>query len=185
MTDLVEIKALPSFYRGVKFRSRLEARWAALFDHYEIVWGYEPEGFETPSGRYLPDFYLPELESYVEVKPEPFAFDYRAIKSVVDQTKRQFLILDYPAVTCRAYSFMFPDDLGRGEFVARWGDMAWCMSEKYLGHDPHDGKQRWFWDNLIFENRGASMPCPHCAGGHEPEHFNRIRSMRFENGHAV
>jgi len=55
----------------VNFRSRLEARWAVFFDALGEEWQYEVEGFELPSGRYLPDFYLPKRKTYVEVKPGP------------------------------------------------------------------------------------------------------------------
>lgn len=68
------IKAIETVYKGYRFRSRLEARWAVFFDALGIAWDYEPEGFELPSGgRYLPDFLLrdngihPDL--WVEVKP--------------------------------------------------------------------------------------------------------------------
>lgn len=36
------IKAHPTEYDGVKFRSRLEARWAAFFDLVGWEWEYEP-----------------------------------------------------------------------------------------------------------------------------------------------
>lgn len=53
------IKAIETSYRGYKFRSRLEARWAVFFDALGIKWDYEPEGFELPGGvRYLPDFFF-------------------------------------------------------------------------------------------------------------------------------
>jgi hypothetical protein len=67
-----QIKALPSFYAGVKFRSRLEARWARYFDLIGINWQYEPEGYELPSGNYCPDF-LCEYDGwtyFIEVKPD-------------------------------------------------------------------------------------------------------------------
>lgn len=51
------IKPIETRYKGYRFRSRLEARWAVFFDTAGIKWEYEPEGFELPSGRkYLPDF---------------------------------------------------------------------------------------------------------------------------------
>lgn len=53
------IKAIETRYKGYHFRSRLEARWAVFFDALGIEWQYEPEGFELPSGKYLPDFFLP------------------------------------------------------------------------------------------------------------------------------
>lgn len=41
---------------GCLFRSRLEARCAVFLEAMGLRWDYEPEGFELPSGRYLPDF---------------------------------------------------------------------------------------------------------------------------------
>jgi hypothetical protein len=37
-----DIKAHPTNYHGVTFRSRLEARWAAFFDFIGWSWEYEP-----------------------------------------------------------------------------------------------------------------------------------------------
>ena len=68
-----EIRPIETVYRDVRFRSRLEARWALFFDKLHIKWEYEPEGFELPRGmRYLPDFWLPSFDGgvYAEVKPE-------------------------------------------------------------------------------------------------------------------
>ena len=54
---MAEIKPIETFYKGYRFRSRLEARWAVFFDSLGIEWEYEPEGFQLPSGAcYLPDF---------------------------------------------------------------------------------------------------------------------------------
>lgn len=65
-----KLKAIETHYKGYKFRSRLEARWAVFFDSYGIDYEYEIEGFELENGlRYLPDFYIPSLGVYVEVKP--------------------------------------------------------------------------------------------------------------------
>lgn len=59
-------------YRGRLFRSRLEAKWAVVFETLSIPWIYEPEGFQLPSGPYLPDFRLPRQKIWVEVKPGNF-----------------------------------------------------------------------------------------------------------------
>ena len=64
------IVALPTYYGGVKFRSGLEARWAMYFDLINVEWRYEDEGYELPSGRYLPDFWLPVAGMHAEVKPD-------------------------------------------------------------------------------------------------------------------
>lgn len=72
------LKAIETIYRGYRFRSRLEARWAVFFDECGVKWGYEVEGFQLPSGWYLPDFYLPEANCFVEIKPsEPDARTYQ------------------------------------------------------------------------------------------------------------
>ena len=66
------MKAIETRYNGYRFRSRLEARWAIVFDVLGIRYEYEPEGFELEAGPYLPDFRLPDLKCWVEVKgPEP------------------------------------------------------------------------------------------------------------------
>lgn len=66
------IKAIETSYRGYRFRSRLEARWAVFFDVLDTHWEYEPEGFVLSDGScYLPDFWLPNVRrgSWAEVKP--------------------------------------------------------------------------------------------------------------------
>jgi hypothetical protein len=82
----VSAKAIPTHYAGCHFRSRLEARWAVFFDSLGIAWQYEPQGFlvtaptwgdERPDERpYLPDFRLPDLDVWVEVKGDPKGADW-------------------------------------------------------------------------------------------------------------
>lgn len=63
---------IPTKYKGYTFRSRLEARWAVYFDLIGITWDYEPEGYVLRNGIwYLPDFYLHQLDTFVEIKPFP------------------------------------------------------------------------------------------------------------------
>jgi hypothetical protein len=53
------LKPIETQYKGYRFRSRLEARWAVFFDALGIEWEYEPEGFDLGDGLYyLPDFRL-------------------------------------------------------------------------------------------------------------------------------
>jgi len=57
--------AIPTFYGGVQFRSRLEARYACFFDLLGWVWDYEP----IDLNGYIPDFILRfERPLLVEVK---------------------------------------------------------------------------------------------------------------------
>ena len=64
---MLPIKAIPTRYAGVNFRSRLEARWAAFFDLNGFNWEYEPCDFDG----WCPDFKLdtPIGPVFAEVKP--------------------------------------------------------------------------------------------------------------------
>lgn len=82
------IKAIETEYKGYRFRSRLEARWAVFFDACRVRWEYEPEGFMLPNGKYyLPDFLLHNVEGraagdlYVEVKGKMTEADAEKIYS--------------------------------------------------------------------------------------------------------
>ena len=68
----MELKYQPiqTLYNGLLFRCRLEARWAVFFDALAISYQYGPEGYQLPSGWYLPDFYLPTQKYWIEIKGE-------------------------------------------------------------------------------------------------------------------
>jgi hypothetical protein len=63
-----ERNAIETRYAGCRFRSRLEARWAVFFDKLGIGWEYEPQGYRVGGTPYLPDFWLPKMRQWVEVK---------------------------------------------------------------------------------------------------------------------
>lgn len=64
------LKPIQTRYKGHHFRSRLEARWAVALDELGVRWMYEHEGFDLGQfGYYLPDFWLPDLNTFLEVKP--------------------------------------------------------------------------------------------------------------------
>lgn len=70
MSGAVSIPAIETAYRGLRFRSRLEATWAAFFDRLGWYWSYEP--FERDG--WIPDFALSSgygvcRPILVEVKP--------------------------------------------------------------------------------------------------------------------
>jgi hypothetical protein len=70
------IKAIETEYQGCRFRSRLEARWAVFFDSLGVEWQYELEGFKLEDGTwYLPDFYLPRQQRWLEIKPNTGSLD--------------------------------------------------------------------------------------------------------------
>ena len=66
-----EIRAIETQYNGYLFRSRLEARWAIFFSAVGLDYEYEMESFEMGDVRYLPDFYIPSLDRWFEIKGQP------------------------------------------------------------------------------------------------------------------
>lgn len=83
----MNIKPIETIYKGYRFRSRLEARWAVFFDALGIEWKYENEGYDLGElGWYLPDFEI-ETESFgkwfVEIKGDK--------NDIVGIKKAQFL----------------------------------------------------------------------------------------------
>jgi hypothetical protein len=64
-----KLKAIETRYRGYRFRSRLEARWAVFMDALGVRWEFEPEGYNLDGEWYLPDFWLPDLRAFLEIKP--------------------------------------------------------------------------------------------------------------------
>ena len=64
----MKLTPLETIYNGYRFRSRLEARWAIFFDALGIDYEYEKEGYDLQGTWYLPDFWLPERNHWLEVK---------------------------------------------------------------------------------------------------------------------
>lgn len=64
------ISPIETSYKGNLFRSRLEARWAVFFDTLGFKYVYEPEGYDLSGVWYLPDFWIPDWHTFVEIKPE-------------------------------------------------------------------------------------------------------------------
>ncbi|MGZ4881509.1 MAG: hypothetical protein ACXV7G_10670 [Halobacteriota archaeon] len=64
-------RAMQTVFHGIRYKSRAEARWAVFFWTLGIPYEYEPEGFVLGEEKftYLPDFYLPEQDCFIEVKP--------------------------------------------------------------------------------------------------------------------
>ena len=64
-----QLKPIETTYSGVLYRSRSEARWAVFMDSLQLEHRYEFEGYDLGDDlRYLPDFLVPSLDFWVEVK---------------------------------------------------------------------------------------------------------------------
>lgn len=101
--------SIPTWYNGVLYRSRTEARYAVMFDQLQIKFEYETQGFEVKGIKYLPDFLaFPALGMlWVEIKgsweqdPRGIA-RWRNFSPWRPQPSRGALIIGIPALDNRA-----------------------------------------------------------------------------------
>jgi len=70
----IPLEPLPAAPAAARFANESESEFAKVLDFYGIPWAYEPETFPVewwPDGRvkssFSPDFYLPELDTYLEL----------------------------------------------------------------------------------------------------------------------
>ena len=87
------IKPIKTRYKGILFRSKLEARWAFFFDQLKFSWKYETRAYKLPTlGWYLPDFTLSNI--FVEVKPTyPLMIEINKMRALCRGTTRSGCIL--------------------------------------------------------------------------------------------
>jgi hypothetical protein len=57
-----------SYYKNIWMRSSWEAAYAKYLTKNHIKWQYESKTFDLGNMTYTPDFYLPETDTYVEIK---------------------------------------------------------------------------------------------------------------------
>lgn len=93
------IPAIETTYRGVTFRSRLEAKWAAFFDLLGWPWQYEPLDLKG----YIPDFILtlPHAPVLVEVKPALYLRDLFQYEEKIERSgwdKESLLVGTQPLI---------------------------------------------------------------------------------------
>jgi hypothetical protein len=180
--SMQKIKAIETAYNGYRFRSRLEARYAVLFDTVGLKYEYEKEGFELDEGRYLPDFWLPENKIWLEIKGiPPSDLEVKKSISLCRETKRDVAIAvgDLEAESTHYlynYHWLHPQDLE----LFKTDPKTHCGGEDIL--------------NKIIE-KGYYILCPHvftwqllAAIGLNPEHragmLQIMRSARFEHGES-
>ena len=88
------LKAIETVYNGYRFRSRLEARWAVFFDALGVKYEYEKEGYDLDGTWYLPDFRLPELERWIEIKGQyPTKEEINKMLALASASKSDGIIL--------------------------------------------------------------------------------------------
>lgn len=181
------LRAITTRYKGYAFRSRLEARWAVFFDHLKIRWEYEAEGFELGNGlRYLPDFWLPDWDLWVEVKagaPDPVTLE--KARRLAEQSRRPIFITNgMPIQGGTMVSLAFGVSDTPVEFAAEvdWGAgddyVAWLFTDQvppWKRLSPPGGVMRISTVPLKKKNDGWWTPPANDA-------LTAARASRFEFG---
>ncbi len=163
----MRIKAIETQYKGYRFRSRLEARWAVYLDSLNIKWEYEKEGYNLEDGTpYLPDFWLPEVEMWAEVKGTLFT-EEELEKAILLHRGLGFPVLLLEGVPkCGVY-------LATTEGVKTKGGMDEYVLTNYHNYPKSEG-------------RFYSMPSDEdfeCGMFNDTEvATNKAKSARFEHG---
>jgi len=82
-------------YGGEEMRSLLERRLAILLDSLEIKWKYEHRYFRFKEGKmnYLPDFYLPDHDQYIEAKGVFSEKDKEKIKHFTREREEELVFI--------------------------------------------------------------------------------------------
>lgn len=119
------MNAIPTTVNGLRFRSRLEATWAAFFDACGWGWEYEP----LDLNGYIPDFVLKFYKPLiVEVKPCLTIGELNEHTSKIDDSgwNGEVLILG----THLFDSPFAPVSLGLlRQIEAVEGDLHWCWAQ--------------------------------------------------------
>ena len=155
----MNIKAIPTNFLGIQFRSRLEARWAVFMEVCQVKWQYEPEGFDLGDGVfYLPDFWLPRLDCYLEIKPtrpDEDAMD-KAFRLALGSKKDVYILYGFPGVPDYGY-WKSPSDISDGSSIAIkcYGDLDGSDEDYCWCECPSCGLV-----GIEFNGRAARLPCP-------------------------
>lgn len=128
------IKAIPVTYKGIQFRSKLEAKVALFLDECDIPYQYELDSFTDGERGYMPDFYLPRSDAYIEVKGKRPGYEdeiLKAISFVGDEIKILIIMSEIPDVDRRGW-IHFPVAYNGGVLGTQ---MGWWFFQD--GCDPH------------------------------------------------
>src|SRR5690348_4277672 len=94
------LQPIETQYNGYRFRSRLEARWAVFFDSLGVPYEYEREAYDLDGIYYLPDFWLPQQEYWIEIKGQPPTAEeqQKALLLAKHSTNHVFMFVGSPEV---------------------------------------------------------------------------------------
>lgn len=143
------MKAIQTLYRDTQFRSRLEAQWAVFFDELSVTWLYEVNGYDL-GGRdwYLPDFFIPCWDCFVEVKPfNPNEREARVARKLAEGSGKPVIVLCGQPALGKYYASVFrPDSSVRegGTFLGFRRGSGWLIAgQPVVDGDEWGGDRYW------------------------------------------
>lgn len=87
--------SMKATYKNIEMRSILETKVAYFLDALDIKWQYEPKIFTLSNGITLkPDFYLPELKMWIEVKGDMDGANKEVWNLFAQEQKTELLMLN-------------------------------------------------------------------------------------------
>lgn len=192
------LKPIQTVYNGYKFRSRLEARWAVFFDALGVEYQYEPEGFDLDGIYYLPDFWLPKMGFWFEVKPDAKSADVQidCFKKFSKQSECPLFVSvcspepRAPSVALKPDGVLFSRDHASKQVLFP-GFFIWEEIFRVLCLDlfvPVDGKtsssNREVWGQGQWRKLSKNMDLKdRCVSGDEiNDAFKKAKQARFEHG---
>lgn len=167
---------IPTVYGATRFRSRLEARYAALFDVLEWPWVYEPIDAEG----YIPDFLIQgERPMFVEVGPCITRADYtdksEKADAAIEDLRQDVLVVGASPLPRFSRGWPFTPQAGLlGEFWSHdTHDPDWCLTDCQARTDFGWGNALWTTCRtcravgITHEDFSHVVrPCGHHPGGH-------------------
>jgi hypothetical protein len=162
-------RGIQTEYAGHVFRSRLEARWAALFDLMRWDWVYEP----LDADGYIPDFLLMgERPVLVEVKPAVSIEEMRSYLPKIERGlkpvwQHDVLIVGNAHIWPEKHNLYSHPPLG---LLGEWGDewepgepgWSWELGRWHTCSYNGCGRPAFHHELMSF----VSRPCGHYSGDH-------------------
>lgn len=171
------LKAIDTIYDGHRFRSRAEARWAVFFKSFGVAYQYEPQGYRVNGEPYLPDFFLPELNLWLEVKgTEPTERERNLLKSLAIETGKSAVLAVGPPKGEPSLMYFDPSIELEG-----FGEAAW-----YFAQDRREDTILWLYSDdygwsCLHRGDEASDKCPSLAP-RIAQAYQAAQQARFEHG---
>lgn len=124
------MKVIETLYKDYLFRSRTEARFAVFWDVIGEKWQHETEGFDLDGDWYLPDFFLPRMECFIEIKgPRPTEKEIRLCRKLQFFAEKNVAIFHGLPNENDGILFGWSENHG-GEFVESLA--AWTIDDGFL-----------------------------------------------------